>query len=181
MKRYLLLGSGSNYGKRVRFSPSDEVGPGSPEADFSGGELVTLDIDPDLKPDVAWDLDVMPYPFADNEFDEIHAYEVLEHCGTQGDGKFFFAQFAEFWRILKPGGYMCISVPMWDGEMAWGVPDHKRVFTPGIFGFLDPKYYENLGKPGFADYRKWLGSTNFNPLGKEEAMESLFVILRAIK
>lgn len=181
MKRYLLLGSGSNFGKRIKFDGSDKVGPGSPEPDFDAGELVTLDIDADLKPDVVWDLDVLPYPFGDNEFDEIHAYEVLEHCGTQGDGKYFFAQFAEFWRMLKPGGYMCISVPLWDCAMAWGAPDHKRVLPSSVFGFLDPAYYENIGKPGYADYRKWLGATNFEPLGAEDAGDSLFVVLRARK
>lgn len=178
MKRYLLIGSGSNHEKRFTFD--DEGFPGSPEKTFDG-ELVKLDIDPDVKPDVVWDLDVLPYPFKDEEFDEIHAIEVLEHCGRQGDAKFFFGQFAEFYRILKPNGYMCISVPMWDGEVAWGVPDHKRVFTPGLFGFLSKSYYDNLGKPGYADYRKLLGTTNFHPLGAQEGKESLYVVLRAVK
>ena len=29
-------------------------------------------------------------PFGDDAFDEIHAYEVLEHTGRQGDWRFFF-------------------------------------------------------------------------------------------
>lgn len=174
MKHALLIGSGSEHGKRIKMEKS-------PEADFSTYSLVKLDIDPDLKPDVVHDLDVMPYPFADNEFDEIHAYEVLEHCGTQGDGKFFFDQFAEFWRILKPDGLMMISVPMWDSWMAWGAPDHKRVLPSCLFGFLDPRYYDNVGKPGYADYRKWLGKTDFEPLGCDEKTETLFVVLRARK
>lgn len=181
MKTYLLLGSGSNHTKCVRFEGSDEVGPGSPESDFSGGRLVTLDIDPRLNPDVCHDLDVLPYPFGDDIFDEVHAYEVLEHTGRQGDGKFFFDQFSEFWRILKPGGYMILSVPLWDTEMAWGVPDHKRVFTPNLFGFLEPEYYDNLGKPGYADYRHWLGETHFKCISYKEDKMSLFVILRAVK
>lgn len=174
MKRVLLLGSGSEHGKRIKFSES-------PEADFSSVDLVKLDIDPDMNPDVVHDLDVLPYPFVDNEFNEIHAYEVLEHCGRQGDGKFFFDQFAEFWRIIKPAGYMMISVPMWDSPLAWGVPDHKRVLPSEIFGFLSPRYYDNLGKPGFADYRKWLGTTYFEPIGAEEQKHSLFVVLKAHK
>lgn len=173
MKRYLLIGSGSEHGKRIFI-------PGHCK-DFSDGELIKLDIDPDLSPDIVWDLDCLPYTFAaDNEYDEIHAYEVLEHCGTQGDGKYFFAQFAEFWRMLKPDGQMMISVPRWDDEMAWGVPDHKRVMTKSLFGFLNPAYYSNLGKPGYADYRKWLGETHFEAMAKEEG-SSLFVVLTAVK
>lgn len=174
MKRALLLGSGSSHGKRIKF-------PGSPEADFADYDLVKVDIDPDVNPDLVWDLDVLPYPWKDAEFDEIHAYEVLEHCGTQGDGKFFFAQFAEFYRVLKPDGFMCISVPMWDSDQAWGVPDHKRVLPANVFGFLDPTYYENLGKPGYADYRKWLKSTNFRPVGINQQADNLYVVLQAIK
>jgi len=181
MKRYLLLGAGSEYSKRFKFNVEAGEGAGSPESSFDEGELVKCDIDPDLNPDIVWDLDALPYPWADNEFDEIHAYEVLEHCGTQGDGKFFFGQFAEFWRILKPDGYICISVPMWDSDQAWGVPDHKRVLPRNIFGFLDPSYYENIGKPGFADYRKWLGQTNFQCVGFRETETSLHLVMRAVK
>lgn len=175
-KKVLLLGCGTSRDKRVKFEAS-------PEKDFTDNDLVTCDMDQDLTPapDVIHDLDRLPYPFADNEFDEIHAYEVLEHCGTQGDGKFFFGQFAEFYRILKPGGYMMISVPMWDDMVAWGVPDHKRVLPSCIFNFLSPEYYKNVGKPGYADYRKLLGTTNFYPLGAEEKGQSLYVVLRAIK
>lgn len=176
LRRYLLIGAGHDRGKRVNL-------PESPEKDFTTGELVTLDIDPGTKPDVNHDLDVLPYPFAENEFDEIHAYEVLEHCGAQGDAKFFFGQFAEFWRILKPGGLMCISVPLWDCETAWAVPDHKRVLPPSIFGFLDQNYYRNVGKPGYGDYRHLLGSTDFEPIGRQEISQSqmLYVVLRARK
>jgi SAM-dependent methyltransferase len=174
MKRYLLLGSGSEHSKRIAFDKS-------PEKDFSEGELVTLDVDPDLNPNVVHDLDSLPYPFQDNEFDEIHAYEVLEHCGTQGDGKFFFNQFAEFYRMLKPDGYMMISVPMWDCDMAWGVPDHKRVLPANVFGFLNPSYYDNIGQPGYADYRKWLGKTNFLVTGIDEMKTQLYIVMKAIK
>lgn len=173
---YLLIGSGNEHSRRIQT-------PENPSTDFSDGTLVKLDIDPRAKPDVVHDLNELPYPFADNEFDEIHAYECLEHCGTQGDGKFFFAQFGEFWRMLKPNGLMAISVPVWNSEVAWGVPDHKRVFPPCVFGFLDPAYYDNVGKPGYADYRDWLGPTHFKVQGMKQSDEAmqLFVLLKAVK
>lgn len=170
--RYLLAGCGNSSDKRVRGMTGAR--------DFSDGDLVRWDNDPDCKPDVLHDMESFPYPFKDEEFDEIHAYECLEHCGSQGDAKFFFGQFAEFYRIMKPGGLMIISVPMWNSAMAWGVPDHKRVLPPEVFGFLDQDYYKNVGKPGFGDYRKFLGRTNFKALDKQEApaIGSVFLVMR---
>jgi hypothetical protein len=69
MRRELLLGCGTNRDKKVTGSWTEPT----------WGELVTLDIDPETKPDIVHDLSVLPYPFRDDEFDEIHAYEVLEH------------------------------------------------------------------------------------------------------
>lgn len=179
--KYLLIGCGNEHSKRIWFDANGENGKGSPERDFGSGELVTLDIDPDLSPSVVHDLDKLPYPFADDEFDEIHAYEVLEHCGRQGDGEFFFAQFREFYRILKHDGYLMISVPMWDNEIAWGVPDHKRVLPKSIFAFLDRAYYENIGKAAYGDYRHLLGDVHLPSVGFEESETQLHVVLRAVK
>jgi predicted SAM-dependent methyltransferase len=90
-------------------------------------ELITLDVDPATGCDIVHDLNVLPYPFQDNTFTEIHAYEVLEHTGRQGDWQFFFDQFYQFWRLLKPDGYLIGTVPMWDSPWAWGDPQHTRV------------------------------------------------------
>jgi len=174
LKHCLLVGCGNCLDKQIKF-------PGSPEDDFSEDLLVTLDVDPDLKPDIVHDLNVLPYPLGDNEYDEIHAYEVLEHTGTQGDGEFFFAQFAEFYQALKPHGFMMITVPMWNHEVALGVPDHKRVFPKGVFSFLNPEYYKNVGKPRYGDYRKLLGDVDFRCVGVDETEECLRIVLQAIK
>jgi SAM-dependent methyltransferase len=118
----LLIGCGNDRRKKITFpqTPSDWT------------QLVTLDIDASTKPDIVHDLNVLPYPFLDSTFDEIHAYEVLEHCGRQGDWKFFLDQFAELWRILKPGGFLVATCPMWDGPWAWGDPGHTRVISRTI-------------------------------------------------
>lgn len=140
----LLIGCGNSRTKRLDMQKNN-----------TWKNLVTLDIDPSCNPDVVHDLDVFPYPFEDETFEEIHAYEVLEHCGQQGDWQYFFRQFAEFWRILKPGGRMLCTVPMWDTEWAWGDPGHRRVITPGSLVFLDQSAYtEQLGKTAMTDYRQ---------------------------
>lgn len=168
MTRELLIGAGKSRKKRVRFS---EVGP-----DF--GDVTTLDMMGDV--DVTHDLNVLPLPFPDNEFDEIHAYEVLEHCGRQGDWRFFFAQFMEFWRILKPGGYFCATVPMWDSPWAWGDPGHTRIISKDMLGFLDQEHYKQVGETSCTDYRDvWKG--NFEPIGFKESDHQLAFVLRAVK
>ena len=92
MKKFLLGGCGSNKIKQIAIDNCHEW----------DGELITLDINGDHKPDIIWDLNDRPLPFNDNEFDEIHFYEVIEHLGSQGDYKNFFKEFEEYWRILKP-------------------------------------------------------------------------------
>jgi len=190
----LLLGCGNMHDKRINFSPEPEyqdvLGKGSPWDSFDKyAKLWLHDQVPELKEKfedtidglfILHDLNQLPYPWADEMFDEIHAYEVLEHCGRQGDGDFFFAQFNEFWRMLKPGGYFMLSVPMWDAEVAWGVPDHVRVLPPGIFGFLTKDYYDNIGKPGYGDYRHHLNGQYWIAVAKHETEEQLNVVLRKL-
>lgn len=102
-----------------------------------------------------WDLNKLPYSFAqDDEFDEIHAYDVLEHLGTQGDYKFFFGQFNEFARMLKPGGFMCITLPTPNGIWAFAEPGHTRLITMQTLIFLQQsKYTVEVGNTSMSDYR----------------------------
>lgn len=138
----LLIGSGARCQKQIVLRGAEWT------------DLVTLDINPDHKPDLVHDLNVLPYPFADNTFDEIHAYEVLEHMGQQGDWRFFFAQFSEFWRILKPNGLLCGTSPDSSSRWAWGDPGHARVISPESFVFLDQdNYTAQVGKTPMTDYR----------------------------
>ena len=142
MRRELLVGAGRNHAKRMWLKHP------------AWSDLVTLDINPDHKPDVVHDLNVLPLPFADDTFDEIHAYEVLEHIGQQGDWRFFFAQFTEFWRILKPGGVLLGTSPDSASRWAWGDPGHTRVISPEAFTFLvQPQYTAQVGNTPMTDYR----------------------------
>ena len=166
----LLLGCGNDRRKKLTFEhiPTEWT------------QLVTLDISAEAKPDVVHDLNVMPLPFEDSQFDEIHAYEVLEHVGWQGDWRFFFRQFDEFWRILKPGGYLCATVPMWDSPWAWGDPGHTRVLPPECLIFLDRRQYVHVGNTAMTDYRAEI-KCDFEPLAKVEEGDMFGFVLRAIK
>ena len=143
--------------------------------------LTTLDINSDHGPDVVHDLEQLPLPFADDAFDEIHAYEVLEHTGRQGDYRFFFAQFSDFWRVLKPGGYLCGSVPLPNSPWAWGDPSHTRIVSGQSFVFLDQtEYTRQVGKTAMSDFRH-IYSADFSVEVAAERDPCLFFALKAHK
>lgn len=167
MRKELLLGCGSRIEKSLTFDAIPPV--------FQS--VVTVDINPEHKPDIVHDLNVLPYPFADEEFDEIHAYEVLEHLGRQGDYKFFFGQFEEFHRILKPGGYVCASVPAWDNEWAWADPGHTRVICPKSLMFLEQEFYKGVGSDARTDYRD-VYKGDFAVLAMQEKNANFFFVLQ---
>lgn len=167
----LLIGCGNNREKRIRHGDRPQT----------WCQLVTLDIDPSTDPDVVHDLRNVPMPFSDDMFDEIHAYEVLEHCGQQGDWRLFLNQFAEFWRILKPGGLLCGTVPAWDSPWAWGDPGHTRVIPKESFIFLSQaEYAAQVGKTAMTDYRPWFKG-DFQPLAYNETEHQLGFVLKALK
>lgn len=147
MSHQLLLGCGNSRRKQMH--------AGNPDWD----DFVTVDIDPDCGADVIHDLGALPYPFGDSEFDEIHAYEVLEHVGAQGDWRFFFAQFTELHRILCADGHIFISVPSLKSEWLWGDPGHTRALPLATFSWLAQAHYEQVGKTAATDYRSvWKGN-----------------------
>lgn len=152
--RELLIGCGNKRVKEISITDSLEF-----------QNVTTLDIDPTTNPDIEHDLNVLPYPFEDNTFDEIHAYEVLEHTGQQGDWRWFFAQWSEFYRILKPDGQFYGTSPIWNSMWAWGDPGHSRVIQPESLIFLDQdQYARQIGTTPMTDYRHvWKG--DFLPLG----------------
>ena len=144
-------------------------------------DLFTVDINPEVKPDREWDLNKIPLPFPDNSAEEIHAYNVLEHLGTQGDERFFFSQFEDFWRILKPGGYFCGMVPIDGNVWTWGDPGHRRVINVGTLSFLDQGNYEECETTMRTDYR-WIYKGNFQlVLNKVMENDTLYFVLKAVK
>lgn len=166
----LLLGCGNNREKRLNCGD-----------DGGWRKLVTIDHDPNCGADILHDLTKLPYPFEDNTFEEIHAYEVLEHLGQQGDYETFFKQFAEFHRILKPGGWLAATCPSWKSLWAWGDPSHSRVINSGSIVFLSQKQYElQVGKTAMTDFR-WLYKADFECTWMHEDENVFQFILRAIK
>lgn len=189
--RELLVGCGHNRDKRIEpylFAP-DLVTFAEIRRAWRG-EVETIDCNPNCKPDMVWDLNKTPwcrlgdegaYPLAESVYDEIHAYEVLEHLGQQGDFHAFFATFSEIWRLLKPGGFLAATCPSRYCEWLWGDPGHTRAILPASLVFLNQQHYtEQLGQTSMSGYGH-VYQADFDILLSHDNRTSHQFVLRAVK
>lgn len=169
----VLLGCGHDRTKKV-WMPGREA----------WRDLVRVDMNPEVAPDIVHTLGLGPLPFADDEADELHLYDVLEHTGEQGDWQAFFAEFSDYWRVLKPGGTLHALCPRWDKSWAWGDPGHTRVLQPETLTFLHQPAYTAECRPGGSnrsDYRRWF-KADFDLVQHQVASAAQWAfVLRAVK
>jgi len=107
--------------------------------------------------DVAHDLDTLPWPWPDGSFDEIIAFDVLEHL------KLEVAQWLdEAWRILCPGGQLRLRLPAFDNPVSFRDPTHQRLFHEETFYYWQPGHplHENYGRFYFAESGRWWDVTH---------------------
>lgn len=165
----LLLGCGHSREKKLYIKGKEEW-----------TNLFTIDFNPDVKPDLVFDLNNPYLPFNDNSVDEIHAYEVFEHTGKQGDFRFFFEQFNQLYRILKPDGHIFATVPLPSSVWAWGDPSHTRVFPKETLVFLHQPSYDGVGVTPLSDFR-FVYKSDFDVVHLVETEDTLQFGLKAIK
>lgn len=145
------------------------------------GELTTLDYESPCNPDIVWNLNTVPWPVHANMYDEVHAYEVLEHLGSLGDYHAFFETFSEIWRILKPGGYLCATVPSRKSIWLLGDPGHTRAILQCTLVFLNQQHYiDQHGITAMSDYRK-VYRADFEVVWTHDNDETHMFVLRAVK
>jgi len=82
--------------------------------------------------DVQHDLNVFPYPFQDESFNNIHAHDIIEHLDD------VIEVMDECWRLLKPNGTIYIRTTAWDTQQSYNDITHKHWFTLESFDFFDP-------------------------------------------
>lgn len=85
--------------------------------------------------DVVHDLSKFPWPFKDEEAEEIKAIDLLEHLPPSKTIAFI----EECWRILTPGGKLFIQTPHWRSLNCWIDPSHYRGFDVQSMDYFDPE------------------------------------------
>lgn len=113
---------------RIEMTKMKKLNFGCGEKILSG--YVNVDIVNIPGVDIVINLEKTPYPFNDEEFDEIYADNVLEHL------EHFIPIMQELHRILKQQGKLIIKVPHFTSHDAWAHPQHTRAFTYESFDFF---------------------------------------------
>jgi SAM-dependent methyltransferase len=83
-------------------------------------DCINVDSIAELNPDVVWNLDQRPYPFPRGSFDQIWAYDVIEHL-ERVDG---FLEEAH--DLLSPGGVIEITTPHFSSPNSFRDPTHRH-------------------------------------------------------
>jgi hypothetical protein len=83
--------------------------------------------------DVCHDLNVIPYPFQDNQFSYILAIQVLEHV----DKDKWFDIVRELCRISKPNAIWEVTSPYALSDNFFTDPTHNMPFTLRTFDYFD--------------------------------------------
>lgn len=115
---------------------------------------------------------------------EIHAYEVLEHLGSLGDAVALLRQFQELWRLLKPDGFLCATVPSRSSGWLWGDPSHRRAIVPQTLTFLDQSEYirqcDGPHPTSMSDFRS-IYRGDFRLIDSGESRDTFSFVLQAVK
>ena len=121
--------------------------------------------------DVVWDLDVMPWPWPDGCAVRIIAKAVLEHLTWN-----LVESINECWRIMAPGGFLFVKVPLWDHVVSHQDPTHRWSFSERVFEYFDPT--TELGETyGFYTPYKWRIVT---PVALNSGKSSMNVTLQKV-
>ena len=117
--------------------------------------FINVDNNPLCSPDVTHDLNAFPYPFTDNQFEEIEMDHVMEHLNDP------LAVLQELYRIGNNGAKINIKCPHFSGN--WVHPGHKSAISVHLFDFLRTDNEESYGQTNFniqSVQLSWLRHTN---------------------
>lgn len=106
--------------------------------DRSMPDAVTVDRVAATNPDVVHDLDVYPWPFETDSFDQIICRDVIEHLAD------VVRAMEEMHRITRPGGRIHIVTPHYSCANSYTDPTHRR-----HLGYYSFDYFTGENQWGF--------------------------------
>jgi len=117
----------------------------------------TLDINPRLNPDVVWDLNRFPYPFAESTFEIVVCEHVIEHLHD------VIRVMEELHRITRSGGRVWVRVPHFSSLNFNTDPTHTHAFSSRSFDYLC--LGTNLERYDYSQvrFRKLVGRMDMRP------------------
>ncbi len=106
---------------------------------------VNLDISALPGVDVVHDVEKLPLPFPDEQFDEILCQDILEHVE-------YVPVLRDIYRIMKKGGSLTIRVPHFASKHNFIDPTHKKMFSINTFDFFVKDSSEQYGRGYYFDF-----------------------------
>jgi len=108
-------------------------------------DVVRVDISAEMNPDRVWDLDQVPWPFADSEFDTVECFDVIEHVES------VVRCLEEVHRVLRPGGRLRLTTPHFSCANSYIDPTHRHHLAHASFDYFCEGHPLNYyGKARFA-------------------------------
>lgn len=101
------------------------------------------------EPDLRFDLEETPWPWADGEVGEVLLTHVLEHLGREP--KTFLAIMGELYRVCAPDATIRITVPHPRHDHFLDDPTHVRPITPKLMTLFSKKACEMFVRQGYAN------------------------------
>lgn len=96
---------------------------------------IGLDHSTETDADVVHDLNVFPYPFDDDSFDQIRCQDVIEHVDHP------LRLFEEIHRIGRPGARVHLRTPHFSSVLAYSDPTHQRALSAmGVRSLAEPRF-----------------------------------------
>ena len=96
---------------------------------------LNVDLSPACDPDVVCDLEVLPWPWADDSVDAVRFNHSLEHLGQLS--RVFLGMMQELYRVCQDGAEIEINVPHPRHDNFISDPTHVRIITPGTLRLFD--------------------------------------------
>jgi SAM-dependent methyltransferase len=91
---------------------------------------INLDRVAAVEPDVVHDLDKFPWPFEENQFNEVRASDVIEHCSD------VVATMEEIHRVARSGAFVQITTPHFSSANSFIDPTHRYHFSYFSFHYF---------------------------------------------